>query len=138
MSEPDTMADEILEARRQRAREHCRNWRNRNLDAQRARERAYHARDRETSRRRARQYQIDNPEKVCAAVKARARQTRQATPPWADMAAIRAFYLACPKGMDVDHIAPLRGKNICGLHVLGNLQYLDHIENIKKGNRWDG
>lgn len=123
---------------RARQNEQMRQWRTRNIDDQRARERSYHVADRERSRERARQYQRDNPEKVCAAVKARARRNRLATPAWADLVAIKAFYLACPKGMHVDHIIPLRGKNICGLHVLENLQYLDAVENIRKGNRWDG
>ena len=57
------------------------------------------------------------------------------TPPWADHKAIRAFYTACPPGHHVDHIVPLKGKTVCGLHVLANLQYLPASENIAKGNK---
>ena len=56
-------------------------------------------------------------------------------PPWADRKAIQDFYRACPDGMVVDHILPLKGELVCGLHVLGNLQYLTPQENAVKGVR---
>lgn len=60
---------------------------------------------------------------------------RQATPPWADRDALRQFYLNTPDGHHVDHIMPLRGKTVSGLHIVENLQYLPALENIRKGNR---
>ena len=36
---------------------------------------------------------------------------------------------------DVDHIIPLKGEKVCGLHVEWNLRVIPHLENIKKGNR---
>ncbi len=62
---------------------------------------------------------------------------RQALPGWVDTPAILKFYLACPPGHHVDHVVPLRGKLVSGLHVLENLQYLPASENISKGNRFD-
>jgi hypothetical protein len=60
---------------------------------------------------------------------------QQAMPAWADELAIQRFYEARPEGHHVDHIIPLRGKKVSGLHVLENLQYLPALENNKKSNQ---
>lgn len=59
------------------------------------------------------------------------------TPKWADLAAIKLFYKNCPAGMTVDHIVPLQGKIVSGLHVVNNLQYLTSGDNSKKRNHFD-
>lgn len=58
------------------------------------------------------------------------------TPKWADLKVISNFYRNCPSTMHVDHIIPLKGKLISGLHVQDNLQYLDSSNNLKKGNKF--
>lgn len=57
-----------------------------------------------------------------------------ATVYWSDLEAISNFYSNCPSGYVVDHIIPLQGKYVCGLHVLDNLQYLTASDNNKKSN----
>jgi hypothetical protein len=57
-------------------------------------------------------------------------------PSWADKEKLQEFYANCPEGYHVDHIIPLRGKLVSGLHVPENLQYLPALENIKKGNKY--
>lgn len=50
---------------------------------------------------------------------------------------IKAEYLTKTTGIKytVDHIMPLQGKDVCGLHVPWNLQILTQTENIRKLNR---
>lgn len=54
---------------------------------------------------------------------------------WSETELIKKFYENCPEGYEVDHIYPLQGKTMSGLHVLKNLQYLPMHENRAKGNR---
>lgn len=60
----------------------------------------------------------------------------QRTPRWADMGEIQKVYDNCPEGHHVDHIIPLQGEKVSGLHVESNLQYLLASENASKGNRY--
>jgi 5-methylcytosine-specific restriction endonuclease McrA len=64
------------------------------------------------------------------------------TPPWvteADIKQMKRLYRSAQvKHMEVDHIIPLRGKNVSGLNVPWNLQLLAPEINRKKGNAiWD-
>jgi hypothetical protein len=71
-------------------------------------------------------------------VRERRRLIKQAKPGWVNAEQISEVYRNCPKGYWVDHIHPLQGENVCGLHVPWNLQYLPFRENIFKGNKFDG
>ena len=68
----------------------------------------------------------------------------QALPSWANTEKIKQVYidrinkeLVTGKKYHVDHIVPLQGKNVCGLHVEHNLQILPAAENIKKSNKFN-
>ena len=87
----------------------------------------------------------ENKDKNCAkAARYRAGKLK-ATPPWLteeDMHSIQveyslALWTSEVMGQEyhVDHIVPLKGKLVCGLHVPWNLQVIPALENQSKGNR---
>lgn len=66
-----------------------------------------------------------------------------ATPTWVDHVAIAKVYEECVKRTTetgiphhVDHIVPLRGTNVCGLHVHWNLRVTPARDNLTKSNRF--
>lgn len=73
--------------------------------------------------------------------KASARRAAQlyATPRWLTpehVQEMKIIYQSAQElGYHVDHVVPLKGKTVCGLHVPWNLQALPPYENRSKGNR---
>lgn len=91
-----------------------------------------------------REWKLNNPEKVLAQLAHRRARKLKATPAWADKAAILAIYKECVRitketGIlhQVDHIIPLNGILVSGLHVESNLQIITAEENNKKNNSFN-
>lgn len=84
--------------------------------------------------KRTRRWRQDNKELVTSYVVKYKAQKLNATLEGYD-AEIKEIYKNCPEGYEVDHIMPLQGNGICGLHVPWNLQYLTPYENKSKSNK---
>lgn len=92
-------------------------------------------------------YRITNRSKINALRAKRVAQHLNATPPWLSqeqLIEIETFYQMAQDltnktntPHEVDHIIPLQGKSVCGLHVPWNLQILTQSKNRKKGNKCD-
>ena len=90
-------------------------------------------------------WKLRNPDEVKASTKHRRDKHKQATPAWltADhKKQIRQLYLDAMSttrvtgvAYVVDHIVPLRGEQVCGLHVPWNMRVVTREENLKKSNK---
>ena len=88
-----------------------------------------------------------NPEKITAHTASRRARKKQAQPPWLTEEHINQIIdkyknskrMKKLTGIEhhVDHIVPLAGKNVCGLHVPWNLQVIPAKHNLEKNNRFD-
>ncbi len=91
------------------------------------------------------QWKIDNKDKVNASNAKRRATKLNAAPKWLNkqqLIEIEDIYYCCSEynrllteKFHVDHIVPLQGKNISGLHVPCNLQILTATENLQKGTK---
>jgi hypothetical protein len=139
-------------------RENARKRRSENRELMRAREKARYEKHKAKRLEAAAIYRKENKEKVSESqrkgrmkspwketAKARRREIQkiQSTPAWASRAKMAEFYkeatrLTKETGIvhHVDHIIPLRGKMVCGLHCEANLRVVTRGENLQKSNHF--
>jgi len=118
-----------------------------NQDKVKAYQKKYYADNQDKAKARAAKWQKDNPDRVNAKNAKRKAKRLNATPEWLtpdQLSEIQQHYwlakdLQAVTGevYHVDHIVPLQGENVCGLHVPWNLQVLPADINISKGNRYE-
>jgi hypothetical protein len=100
----------------------------------------------EQHRIRGKIWRQNNPDKNCAKSNKKRADKLQATPKWLTkehLEEIKIIYRQAkelekvfPWKQHVDHIVPLKNKDVCGLHVPWNLQILKAEVNISKGNKY--
>jgi len=84
-------------------------------------------------------YREQNPEKRIKYL----RKQKSAIPQWHETDLVKQLYLKRDQlsklwniSLHVDHVVPLQGKNVCGLHCWDNLQLLEASLNISKHNKF--
>jgi hypothetical protein len=129
---------------RQEKPEYMEQYRQNNKDAIKKSTKQYYQKNIEKYRKYSQQYCKENPDKVNAKASKRRATKLQRTPLWGDINRIKGFYkLAkimsdlCKEPYHVDHIVPMQGKIVCGLHVPENMQVLPASLNISKNNQWN-
>lgn len=101
---------------------------------------------RKADRARKRAEQLRNPEHFAAMAREKAKRryaaTRRNVVSWSDLKFIREFYgiarrISQCMGVrwQVDHVIPVQGPSVCGLHVQSNLRLLPAVANRAKSNR---
>jgi len=89
-------------------------------------------------------WQKRNKDKVNSREAERRAKKLKATPIWTNKKYIDLFYKLAKieetrigKRVHVDHIIPLQGEKVCGLHCENNLQLLLAADNLQKGNKYN-
>jgi len=136
------MSDTYRLNNQEQYREYQSKWREDNREKSNAYTRKWRSENPEKQYQASRNWVKAVPGRQYALSRSRKKHIKQATPSWANFRYIRLFYemakmeeerLGVP--VHVDHIIPLRGKNVCGLHVEDNLQLLTAKDNLRKNNR---
>lgn len=121
-------------------------WKKQNREIVNKAQKTYYYANIDIMREKSLEYQRTHKALVNAA-SAKKRATKlSATPRWLtdqQRKDIKHFYYASKQleldtgtKYHVDHIIPLQGKTVCGLHVPWNLQVLPAIDNIRKSNKY--
>lgn len=119
-------------------------WHERNKDRHSEINRKWYENNKEQHLTNSKAWYAANKHRKLETTTAREKRCVLATPIWADRELIKELYALAQKlteqtGIphEVDHVIPLQGKNVSGLHVETNLQVITATENRRKSNKYD-
>jgi len=126
----------------EKARESVRKCKDKNRDAINYAGRLHHKAAGEARLKQKREWAAANRDKGAVYAVQRRRGVKQATPTWADKGLMDDLYryakiMRVSTGIkcEVDHIVPIAGADVCGLHSHDNLTVLTKAANRSKWNR---
>lgn len=133
-------------------------WRKENKEYKAKKDKEYHQANLSYIKEQKKKYRLENKEAIALSLKlwqranpdkCNARNSKRraaklnATPSWSDLKKVAVYFeyaQLCSKvlkqSFHVDHVVPLQGKTVCGLHVPNNLQVLPATLNHSKNNHW--
>jgi len=118
-------------------------WYYANKDKKRAYDKKRREEKRHLYREASKRHRDNHPAQKKAELIARRAGIKQQTPKWANFKYMNLFYKGAKieaerigEEVHVDHIVPLNGKNVCGLHCEDNMQLLTAKANLKKNNHF--
>jgi len=122
---------------------YSKSWSLENIEKARAYKRKYKAKNPEMDNI----YKQENKGSINFMNAKRRANTKNRTPVWLtefDRLKMKCYYqVAAMRSREsgqkwhIDHIIPLQGENVCGLHVPNNLQIIPAIENMRKNNHYE-
>lgn len=128
-------------------KDYNKSWRDSNKDHVKAESKSYYEGNKEQINLYAKVWRQCNQDRVRYHSAARRALKKQAFPKWLTqnhLLEIEAFYVHAKdceiisgQKYHVDHIVPLKGETVCGLHVPWNLQLLPSDINLSKHNNYD-
>lgn len=123
--------------------DHNRGWLAKNKDRHGELTRSWYEQNKYQHLQNSKEWYAANKHRKLETTTAREKRCVLATPTWADRELIKELYALAQKlteqtGIphEVDHVIPLQGKNVSGLHVETNLQVITAKDNRRKSNKF--